>query len=177
MSSNSSLEQASVKHGAQVNIIDQMRRDMTSKTFWLHRAMAHPCCWLPILSGGSLRLFDTHQFWIELAVGAAFVIGIEEAIRAYHNYKNRKCCSKGRHSSRLLSYAIATPLFLLSFWVAHIIFPHNSHHDHDHDHSATVIQTSSPSVEESPAMIDHGHSNDHSHDHHDHHDHYEQDNH
>lgn len=112
-------------------------QEIKSFGFWLQRLAAHPCCWLPLATGGSVRLMNTNNHILELLIGFVIVILIEECVRAVHNHHTKKCCQKGFHSSRLVSYSIAIPLFLISFALAHYFYPHGAEgllHDHSHQH-------------------------------------------
>lgn len=125
-----------------ISVFSGATRELKSPSFWVQRALAHPCCWLPIISGGSVRLFDMHILWLELLIGFALVVVIEEGIRAFQTFKARSSgCPGGQNGSRASAYLVAVPLFIASFALAHYLFPHDiatgmheSGHLHEHFH-------------------------------------------
>lgn len=137
-------------------------KEVKSVSFWLRKVAIHPCCWLPIVSGGSLQLLETHNLWLELSIGAVLVVVIEEAFRAVRGKFGGKCCHSSVHSSRVTSYIMSFMLFVAAFFISHQVFPHGDGHGHEaHIHAQSHIDHHAESTQE--AHVDHP-----SHEHHDH---------
>ena len=111
--------------------------------FWLKEVMAHPCCWIPLATGGSVQLFGTHNAALELAAGAAIIIAAEEARRVLRRTFNRSVkCGCDEEHNRFTSYSIAAPIFLATYFMAHAFIPgiHADNHQHSHEFSPTHIE-------------------------------------
>lgn len=103
--------------------------------FWFKKVAAHPCCWLPLATGGSVQLFGAHNALLEIGVGVGLLTAIEEGSRFLkrHFSKASGMCPSC-DVSRRASYSIALPLFLASYLAAHQLYPNHGVEHHDHAH-------------------------------------------
>lgn len=115
--------------------------------FWFKKVAAHPCCWLPLATGGSVQLFGAHNAALELGLGIGLLVAIEEGSRFLrHRFSKAAGICPSCNVSRSASYSIALPLFLGSYLLAHQLYPnHGAHSDaHSQDHAQLHIEAQHP---------------------------------
>ena len=141
--------------GSGMQIVNELKRPK----FWFKKMACHPCCWIPLASGGSVQLLQSHNSGIELGIGAGLIIAVEEGSRFID--KKRQERAQLQHAqveqgqeilsgsdsdtesdistshqplSRKKAYAVAGALFLASYGASHAVFPHGEHEDPCADH-------------------------------------------